>query len=330
MTAVVERKGTVLCVDDEPGILRSLQWLLQKDYDVQIAQGGEAALALLKDADFDVIISDQRMPKMTGAEFLRQAKALSPRSMRLLLTGYSDMQALLSSVNDGEIWRFIKKPWDNNELKQVVREARDIALATPEIAAVDASAEPAGAEKASVLCIENGDELCRQLSASLDTSRVSLAYSHNLFDAIHTISTQPIGVILTEVKVGAVDISRFVALLKRKKPEVVVVAVAEEADAEQLVGLINNGQIYRFGQKPMDDGFLRLALRSAVLKHKQLIHSPSLQKRYQSADSSEDLEALFIEELELVADQSGAGAPSASAASGLFSRIKGRLSRLFG
>ena len=82
------KKGLILCVDDEPNILRSLNWLLRKDFDVLTAPNGHEALALVRQNDFDVIISDQRMPGMTGVEFLREVSRVSPRAIRILLTGY--------------------------------------------------------------------------------------------------------------------------------------------------------------------------------------------------------------------------------------------------
>jgi DNA-binding NtrC family response regulator len=89
------KKGSVLCVDDEPNILRSLHWMLHKEFDVMTAPDGLTALEMLRKHDFDVIVSDQRMPGMIGSEFLREACKVAPRSMRILLTGYSDMPAIL-------------------------------------------------------------------------------------------------------------------------------------------------------------------------------------------------------------------------------------------
>ena len=87
-------RARVLCVDDEPNILRSLRWLLQKQYDVDIAASGIDALTMLRKADYDVVISDQCMPGMIGSELLREVRKVAPRAMRILLTGYSDMQAV--------------------------------------------------------------------------------------------------------------------------------------------------------------------------------------------------------------------------------------------
>lgn len=125
------KKGRVLCVDDEPNIVRSLQWLLQKEFEVFTAGSGHDALALVAQHDFDVVISDQRMPVMTGVEVLREVRRMSPRTMRILLTGYSDMQAIVRSVNESEVFRFINKPWNIAELPRVVGQAVVIAKTQP-------------------------------------------------------------------------------------------------------------------------------------------------------------------------------------------------------
>ena len=96
-------RGRVLCVDDEPNVLRALHWLLQKDFDVSTATSGQEGLKLVRESSFDVVISDQRMPEMSGVDFLREVRAIAPRAMRILLTGYSDMQAILRSVNESEM-----------------------------------------------------------------------------------------------------------------------------------------------------------------------------------------------------------------------------------
>jgi len=81
---MASNKSKILCVDDEPNIVRSLQWLLQREFEVHTASSGQDALALVNQHDFDVVISDQRMPVMTGVEVLREVKRLSPRTMRIL------------------------------------------------------------------------------------------------------------------------------------------------------------------------------------------------------------------------------------------------------
>src|SRR4051794_29265386 len=106
-------KPRVLFVDDEPRILSTMRMLFKANYELFFADSGAKALELLKTQVVDVIVSDQRMPGMTGIELLRQARELNPNAMRILLTGYSDLNAIIGSVNDGEIFRFVNKPWNN-------------------------------------------------------------------------------------------------------------------------------------------------------------------------------------------------------------------------
>ena len=117
----------VLCVDDEPAMLRSLRWLLRGRYEVAVAASGLDALALLGAAKFDVVISDQRMPGMSGVEFLKRARQVSPRSVRLLLTSHAEFNAVQASVSDCKIFRFVSKPWDNPHLLKTLSDAARIA-----------------------------------------------------------------------------------------------------------------------------------------------------------------------------------------------------------
>ncbi|MDA8141802.1 MAG: response regulator, partial [Desulfobacteraceae bacterium] len=110
---------TLLLVDDEAAILKSLQRLLRKDgFEIITAESGAQALVKLAQAPKPVslIISDQRMPVMTGAQFLEQALFLAPDAVRFILTGYADMDAIIDAVNKGKIHRYITKPWDDEEL----------------------------------------------------------------------------------------------------------------------------------------------------------------------------------------------------------------------
>ena len=104
-------KPSILLVDDEERILRTLTMLLKMQYQVFSTTDGHEALRILKKEKINVLISDQRMPLMVGTELLKQAKALSPQTMRILLTGYADVDAAVDSVNEGELFRYINKPW---------------------------------------------------------------------------------------------------------------------------------------------------------------------------------------------------------------------------
>ncbi len=123
---VTANRAAVLCVDDEISILKSLQRLLMAvGFDVVTATGGEQALLLLEKREFAVIISDMRMPGMTGAEFLQLAAQRCPDSQRLVLTGYADIDSTIMAVNKGQIQHYIQKPWSNEALVVQVRESAE-------------------------------------------------------------------------------------------------------------------------------------------------------------------------------------------------------------
>jgi len=114
-------KLKMLIVDDEPQVLESLCQLFETDFTVLTAQSGEEALNIvMQTPDLAVVISDQRMPNMKGVDLLKQVKQILPDTMRILLTGYTDLEAVLESVNLGEIFRYVRKPWHPETLKSIV------------------------------------------------------------------------------------------------------------------------------------------------------------------------------------------------------------------
>jgi len=118
------RPRTILLVDDEENILSSLKRLLRRDgYRILTAGGGEQGLQILASETVDVIVSDQRMPNMTGVEFLRQVKNLHPDTVRIVLSGYTELQSITDAINEGAIYKFLTKPWDDEQLRANIQEA---------------------------------------------------------------------------------------------------------------------------------------------------------------------------------------------------------------
>ena len=114
----------VLLVDDEESILSSLFRLFRKDdYEIFRATSGAEGLKIAGENDISIIISDYRMPGMTGVEFLSQVKDVVPDAIRIMLTGYADLEASIAAINRGEGYRFITKPWSDEDLKMTVAQA---------------------------------------------------------------------------------------------------------------------------------------------------------------------------------------------------------------
>lgn len=124
MMASLKPSRTLLLVDDEANILSALKRLLRRDgYDILTAMSAEQGLEMLASHRVDVIISDQRMPGMSGVEFLRRVKTLHPKTVRLVLSGYTDLQAVTDAINEGAIYKFLTKPWDDDILRANIKEA---------------------------------------------------------------------------------------------------------------------------------------------------------------------------------------------------------------
>ena len=118
------RQRTVLLVDDEENILSSLKRLLRRDgYRIFAASGGTQGLEILARENIDVIISDQRMPVMTGVEFLRRARETAPDSVRIMLSGYTELESITDAINEGAIYKFLTKPWNDEQLREHIEEA---------------------------------------------------------------------------------------------------------------------------------------------------------------------------------------------------------------
>jgi len=116
--------NTLLLVDDEENILASLRRLLRKDrYRILCANNGQAGLDILATEKVDVIISDQRMPHMVGTVFLRLARDLSPYSIRMILSGYTDLESVTAAINEGAVYKFLTKPWEDDILRLSIKEA---------------------------------------------------------------------------------------------------------------------------------------------------------------------------------------------------------------
>lgn len=116
-------KHTILAVDDEPANLRMLERLFHREYRILTANSGEEALEILQREDISLILTDQRMPGMTGTDLLRESLNTSPDAVKIILTGYTDIEALIDAINTSRIHKYMSKPWDPLVLRETVREA---------------------------------------------------------------------------------------------------------------------------------------------------------------------------------------------------------------
>lgn len=123
---MTDTRRTLLVVDDEPNVLKAVKRLLfETEYRILTAESGEEGLIKFSEHDIDLVISDYRMPGMNGVEFLRQVKEAHPETVRLILSGYADVSAVVEAINDGQVYKFIAKPWNDQELLTTIMRALD-------------------------------------------------------------------------------------------------------------------------------------------------------------------------------------------------------------
>src|SRR5262245_27893755 len=120
------RRFPILVVDDEPSILSLFQHSYGDEFEVLTADSATHGLECLEQRGPSVIVADQRMPMMTGTEFLARSMSVRPDAVRIVLTGYSDVEALINAVNQSRIYRYVTKPWEDDELRITLRRAIEV------------------------------------------------------------------------------------------------------------------------------------------------------------------------------------------------------------
>lgn len=273
-------KASLLLVDDEERILRSLTMLFRPLYNVVATTDAHAAIEHVRNQRVHVIVSDQRMPTMRGAELLRRVKELSPNTMRVLLTGYSELDAIVASVNEGEVFRFVSKPWDGAELKRTVEQAAGIASALFEAAATPVAAAAGLALPGEGILVMDDDPATAGLVREAAPPGTVVHAAASIDAAFALLEQHRIGVVISELQVGQEPAAVALKLLKAQHPEVVTVVLTPFQDTQVLIELINQGQIYRYLPKPTRRVALSISLASALRQHRALRGAPALRRAH--------------------------------------------------
>jgi response regulator RpfG family c-di-GMP phosphodiesterase len=283
-----EKRPRVLFVDDDDRILTGLRSLFRHDFQVTTAPSAALALEYLSRFDFHVVVSDQRMPEMTGLQLLKKVHEISPRSMRVLLTGYADLAATVDAVNEGEVFRFVKKPWDNEDLIRTVADAAAIGV---ELAnSPEPRAELPDHVNASIVVIDQGTDIThvlRQFFGDYCTvQRVT-----NSVDAVRIIEKEPVALIVGDLSQGQEEMITLAKLLKFEHPQILAMLLADAADSEMVIDLINQAQVFRFLSRPFKLRQLRDHVEAALVKFVAFRESPALLKEH-AVKPEETLSAL--------------------------------------
>lgn len=272
---MTQDRANVLLVDDEERVLRSLEMLLKSHFRVFTTTDGNEALEICARQPMHVVISDQRMPIVTGVELLRRVRQVSPNSMRLLLTGYADLEAIVNSVNEGEIFRYLSKPWNGQEIVSTVSSAAQIALDLQN----EAPSEDAAGSAPGVLVIDEDPTVAEMVKSICGPER-PVRWSVDLEEAFDMLTGNDIAIVICDIRLRGRDISAAVKALKEHNPFILTIVQTQLQDVETLRSLINQGQIHRFLPKPARRGLLEMSLESATRRHASLKQAPVLARRY--------------------------------------------------
>lgn len=252
----------ILFVDDEERILRSLAMQFRRQYDVLTESDPRRALERLKSEAVHIIVSDQRMPQMSGAEFLAQASEIAPHSLRILLTGYSDLDAAVEALNNGGIFRYLTKPWDQQEMSFTLRQAAEIAVRQG-AAAPAATASPQ-ATPLTVLLLDDHAETLATVENFCQAGGHRLLHARSLADALQQLNDETVDLLVSDLKLGGEDTAPLLKTLAQAHPRLLSLVVTPFKDTQALLRLINEAQIFRYLPKPIRPGLFEKGLSAAA------------------------------------------------------------------
>ena len=284
-------KLTLLLIDDEERIVRSLRMLFFSGYNVHTTTDPQEAIRILREEKVHVIVSDQRMPLMQGSELLAIARETSPATMRILLTGYSDLDASIASVNEGEVFRYLLKPWDAMEVKKVVGEAAAIAEASFDVQSHTNTSVVIERKKPRVLIMDQDEATAKTVHETLG-DRCEIVWASDAQHAMEELAKQDVSVVVSDLMLGETNVGYILKTIKQLNPQTQCIVVTSFNDTSRLIELINQAQITRFLPKPVSKGVLARNLESMLERFHILHRQPALQKRQSVAPISDPREKI--------------------------------------
>jgi serine/threonine-protein kinase len=193
--------------------------------------------------------------------------------VRILLTGYSDLAAIVGSINDGEVYRFISKPWDSTEIQRTLAEAASIAFALAEMP--PRPAEAAAPIDEALMVVDGNDNVYRAVR-ELYAGTCKVLYAKDLDEALTLMQTTPVAVILADIESGRPETTALYKLLKQEHPEILTIVMTTASDSEVVIELINQAQIFRFLNKPVNLKVLQGHVQAALARYRAFKAQPAL------------------------------------------------------
>lgn len=252
----------ILFVDDEERILRSLALQFRRDYQVLTESDPQRALQRLKSEAVQIIVSDQRMPQMSGAELLAQAREIAPQTLRILLTGYSDLDAAVQALNSGGIFRYLTKPWDTQEMAFTLRQAAEIAARqaqAPQLPSPRRLSAPLN-----VLLLDDDPQTREAVSEFCAAGGHRLLGAASLAEAVALLNRESVDLLVSDLTLAGEAVAPLLKTLAQAHPRLLSLVVTPFCDTQALLKLINEAQIFRYLPKPIRRGLFDKGLKAAA------------------------------------------------------------------
>ena len=292
-------KPNIIFIDDDPRILRSLNTIFRDSHNVYTTEDPAEFREKIASIPMDVIVCDQKMPDVSGTELLAEVRQNVPDAMRILLTGYADRDDVLDAINEGEIYRYITKPWDTQDLLRTIADATNIARALRQMRALqplEGEEESAEARCGAMIMFEN--EKIFEKFRYVFERRYTPYWAKDLNSALEILLEKDIGIIVSDVHFCGQDVVSAMNVLKSFFPQIMSIVVTQTEDSDTLIDLINYGQVYRALVRPVSTRLLSDNLRGAAIRHRVLQDSPQERSRHQveelqAQDNSQKLKELI-------------------------------------
>lgn|SRR5574340_483272 len=301
----------ILLIDDDRNVLSALRRELRSDYIVEAFEDPHAALQRCRESAFDLAIVDYKMPEMNGVAFLREFVKLQPEAVPVMLSGEADFGAMIGTVNEAHIYRFIRKPWDAAELAATLAEGlahREQSMESRRLA--DAYRQQRHWQKArdpdklyQVLVVDDEANLLSALARDLtmrggyaDLQAALMYQADPEFPALHrdfhfnvVTATSPLqalerareatyDVVISDYLMPEMDGLRFLEAFRKMQPDAARILLSGRADKDVLVKAINSSEIYGYISKPWHEYTLRSTVTQAIVHHELLRENRRLAK----------------------------------------------------
>lgn len=252
----------ILFVDDEERILRSLALQFRRHYDVLTESDPLRALQRLREEHVHVLVSDQRMPQMSGAQLLAEAREIAPNTLRILLTGYSDLDAAVEALNNGGIFRYLTKPWDQQEMAFTLRQAAELAVRQAQ--PLQSIASEGLSAPLSLLLLDDEPDTLAVVGEFCVAGGHRLLRARNLAEAMLQLNNEGADILVSDLKLAGEDTAPLLKTLAQAHPRLLSLVVTPFQDTQALLRLVNEAQIFRYLPKPIRRGLFEKGLKAAA------------------------------------------------------------------